>query len=92
MNSLPIKGGRPCIYRVVRVSGTIRKVEEEAVRRAKLLILAAKEEMAGKSTGSGGALDALFRGSGKDQPRSLTAVQDQDDNDSELEDGEMSDG
>ena len=46
MNSLPIKGGRPCIYRVVRVSGTIRKVEEEAVRRAKLLILAAKEEMA----------------------------------------------
>ena len=48
--------------------------------------------MAGKSTGSGGALDALFRGSGKDQVRSLTAVQDQDDNDSELEDGEMSDG
>lgn len=92
MNSLPVRDGRPCIYRVVRVSGTIRKVEEEAVRRAKLLILAAKEEMAGKGTGSGGALDALFRGTGKDQTRSLTTVQDQDDNDLELEDGEMSEG
>lgn len=92
MDSLPVRDGRRCMYRVVRVSGTIRKVEEEAVRRAKLLILAAKEEMAGKSTGSGGALDALFRGSGKDQTCSLTNLQDNDDNDSAPEDGEMSDG
>ena len=33
--------GRRCIFRVVRVSGTIRKVEEEAIRRARLLMLAA---------------------------------------------------
>ncbi|KAM7200059.1 Rpp14/Pop5 family domain containing protein [Naviculisporaceae sp. PSN 640] len=109
MNKVPVHNGRPCIYRVVRVSGTIRKVEEDAIRRANLLILAAKEEIAGKSSGSGSnsALDALFRGglggggSGKDQTRSLTNVQDQDsDNDveddvedgSELEDAEMSDG
>lgn len=26
---------RPCVFRVVRVSGTIRKAEEEAVRRAR---------------------------------------------------------
>ncbi|KFH43417.1 Ribonucleases P/MRP protein subunit-like protein [Hapsidospora chrysogenum ATCC 11550] len=36
--------GRPCIFRVVRVSGTMRKAEEEAIRRAKRLIIAAQEE------------------------------------------------
>lgn len=106
MDRVPVREGRPCIYRVVRVSGTIRKVEEDAVRRAKLLILAAKEEMAGKGFGSSsGALDALFRGglgggSGKDQARSLTNVQDHGSNDDEdhvedgsgLEDAELSDG
>lgn len=49
--------GLPCIFRVVRVSGTIKKVEEEAIRRAKQLILAAKDEMAGKETN---ALNTLF--------------------------------
>lgn len=33
---------RPCIMRVVKVSGTIRKAEEEAIRRAKAAILEAK--------------------------------------------------
>ncbi|KAL2130678.1 hypothetical protein VTI74DRAFT_6091 [Chaetomium olivicolor] len=59
MNRVPIRDGRPCIFRVVRVSGTVRKVEQEAVRRAKLLVLAAKDEMAGKS--SSDALGALLR-------------------------------
>lgn len=36
--------GKPCIFRVVRVSGTIRKAEEEAIRQARRLIIAAKEE------------------------------------------------
>ncbi|KAK3688370.1 Rpp14/Pop5 family-domain-containing protein [Podospora appendiculata] len=74
MDRVPIKNGRPCIFRVVRVSGTIRKVEEEAIRRAKLLILAAKDEMAGKSSN---ALEALFRS--KDPARSLTVLGDQND-------------
>ncbi|KAM5348414.1 hypothetical protein ACJ41O_008238 [Fusarium nematophilum] len=43
MDHVPVKDGRPCIFRVVRVSGTIRKAEEEAIRQAKKLILAAKE-------------------------------------------------
>jgi ribonuclease P/MRP protein subunit POP5 len=85
MHKLPFKDGRPCVYRVVRVSGTIRKVEEEAVRRAKLFILAAKEEMAGKP--SSGALDALLRG--KDSGRSLAMVVDQDNDDLEDDDLEM---
>ncbi|KAH7327968.1 Rpp14/Pop5 family-domain-containing protein [Stachybotrys elegans] len=46
MDRVPVKDGRPCIFRVVRVSGTIRKVEQEAIRQAKQLILAAKGESA----------------------------------------------
>jgi ribonuclease P/MRP protein subunit POP5 len=34
----------------VRVSGTIRKAEEEAIRQAKRLILAAKEDTDSKSS------------------------------------------
>lgn len=46
MDHVPTRDGRgrSCIYRVVRVSGTIRKAEEEAIRQAKQLIIAAKEE------------------------------------------------
>ncbi|KAG8167903.1 hypothetical protein KVR01_003592 [Diaporthe batatas] len=59
MKHVPTKQGPglPCIFRVVRVSGTIKKVEEEAIRRAKQMILAAKDEMAGKETD---ALNTLF--------------------------------
>lgn len=35
---------QPCVMQVVRVSGTIRKAEEEAIRRAKAAILKAREE------------------------------------------------
>ncbi len=63
MARVPVHGGRPCLFRVVRVSGTVRKVEEEAVRRAKLLVLAARDEMAGKA--SSDALGALLRGDGR---------------------------
>ncbi|OIW31808.1 hypothetical protein CONLIGDRAFT_678260 [Coniochaeta ligniaria NRRL 30616] len=68
MNELPAKNGSSCTLRVVRVSGTIRKIEEDAVRRAKQMMLAAKEEMAGKKPAND-ALGALFgtndRGSGE---------------------------
>ncbi|KAF9766976.1 hypothetical protein IL306_000524 [Fusarium sp. DS 682] len=50
MDHVPVKDGRPCIFRVVRVSGTIRKAEEEAIRQAKRLILAAKEETGSQSS------------------------------------------
>ncbi|KAJ4300192.1 RNA-binding protein pop5 [Collariella sp. IMI 366227] len=85
MNRVPIRDGRPCIFRVVRVSGTVRKVEQEAVRRAKLLILAAKDEMAGKS--SSDALGALLRGDSQAAGRSSLAVRGGPE-DSELEAGE----
>ncbi|KAI9167175.1 Ribonuclease P/MRP protein subunit POP5 [Paramyrothecium foliicola] len=44
MDHVPVRDGRECIFRVVRVSGTIRKAEEEAIRQAKKIILAAKED------------------------------------------------
>lgn len=44
MDHVPAKDGKPCIFRVVRVSGTIRKAEEEAIRQAKKIILTAKEQ------------------------------------------------
>ena len=66
MNRVPVRDGRPCVFRVVRVSGTIRKVEEEAVRRAKLLVTAARDEMTGgkKGSSSSDALGALLRNDG----------------------------
>ncbi|KAI5921550.1 ribonuclease P/MRP protein subunit [Camillea tinctor] len=42
INSIPVKNGKPCIFRVVHVSGTMRKAEEEAIRRARDLIFAAQ--------------------------------------------------
>ncbi|KAF4587494.1 Rpp14 family [Ophiocordyceps camponoti-floridani] len=42
MTHVPVKDGLPCIFRVVRVSGTMRKAEEEAIRQARQLILATK--------------------------------------------------
>ena len=83
--------GRPCVIQVVRVSGTIRKAEEEAIRRAKGAILKAKRE-AGESEMEG--LDA-FLGRGEDEVGSNVGAghvgQEEEDVDEEVEDGE-SDG
>ena len=75
MNHVPVKNGRACTFRVVRVSGTIRKVEEEAIRRAKQMVLIAREHMGGKDTN---ALGALFGSSG-DSLNAATMVDEQDD-------------
>jgi ribonuclease P/MRP protein subunit POP5 len=76
MNRVPVRDGRACVFRVVRVSGTIRKVEEEAVRRARLLVTAARDEMTGGgkkgSSSSANALGALLRSDGG-QARGATA-------------------
>lgn len=57
IDNIPTKNGKPCVFRVVRTSGTIRKVEKDAIRRARHLMLAAREEMAGQNSR---ALDTLF--------------------------------
>ena len=87
MDRLPGRNGRPCSYRVVHVSGTIRKIEEVAIRRAKLLVIAAKQEMAGQSSD---ALSMLFGGRDKDQD--LVMEDASDGIDDEEEDGQVTDG
>lgn len=59
MSSVPVRDGKRCVFRVVRVSGTIRKAEEEAIHRAREMILKAQREAEdkGKST-----LDGIFGG------------------------------
>lgn len=83
MNHVPAKQGPgpPCIFRVVRVSGTIKKVEEEAIRRARQLILAAKDETTAKGAD---ALNTLF---GADDDAADVAMVDRDD-DSDPDSGE----
>jgi ribonuclease P/MRP protein subunit POP5 len=72
MSRVPVRDGRPCVFRVVRVSGTVRKVEEEAVCRAKLLVLAAKDEMAGsRGSSAADALGALLRSDGAGTSRAV---------------------
>lgn len=86
MNAVPVKNGKDCTFKVVRVSGTIRKVEEEAIRRARAMILAAQDEMAGKAPGS---LSALFGGS-RDLATDATVGMDVDSS-SDLDEGEIED-
>ena len=66
MDSLPgaRRGGEreACVIRVVRVSGTVRKAEEEAVRRARREIITVKmlEQEAGNGSATG-TLEGLLR-------------------------------
>lgn len=48
MDSVPVRNGKSCTFRVVHVSGTIRKVEEEAIRRARNLCFAIRDGHSGK--------------------------------------------
>jgi ribonuclease P/MRP protein subunit POP5 len=85
MDAVPVKNGKSCVFRVVRVSGTIRKSEEEAVRRARALILKARRAMEeeGKST-----LDGILGKEADSVENNLMVDRD----DSDEEDEEMSDG
>jgi ribonuclease P/MRP protein subunit POP5 len=49
MNAVPVRNGKSCVFQVVRVSGTIRKAEEEAVRSAREMILRARRELGEQS-------------------------------------------
>lgn len=50
MDEIPVPEGSPCVFRVVHVSGTIRKAEQEAVKRARQLILEARDDAAASSS------------------------------------------
>ena len=87
---------RPCVFQVVRVSGTIRKSEEEAIRRARGAILRAKrkDEDEGEMMG----LQAILRGTGEDESSGArgkggsVGIEDEDDLEDKEEDVESEDG
>lgn len=85
MTSVPVRNGKSCVFKVVRVSGTIRKAEEEAIRRAREMILKAQRDLGDQGQS---ILDDMF-GAGEGQKDVLMA--DKADSDSE-EQGADSDG
>jgi ribonuclease P/MRP protein subunit POP5 len=62
---LPLKPTNlPCVIQVVRVSGTIRKAEEEAIRRARLQIRLAQRTTGGEANAAVKAVDDVVDGEG----------------------------
>ncbi|KAL7627713.1 RNA-binding protein pop5 [Parahypoxylon ruwenzoriense] len=90
MNSVPVRNGESCIFRVVHVSGTMRKAEEETIRRARNLIFSAENDQKAKTD------DPLSNIFGKTiQPEREVVMADMPgigDDDSDVEMGEISDG
>lgn len=65
MTSMPVKAGEvPCVFQVVRVSGTIRKSEEEAIRRARLQIRRAQRANGGDADAAVKAVDGAVDAEG----------------------------
>lgn len=58
MNRLPLKDSPSCVFNVVRVCGTMKKVEKEAIRRARIIVLMAHDHSRAlaKSTDTLGAI------------------------------------
>ncbi|OTA94296.1 hypothetical protein M434DRAFT_71619 [Hypoxylon sp. CO27-5] len=90
MTSIPVKNGKPCIFRVVHVSGTMRKAEEEAIRRARNLIFAAQNDQKEKADDP---FSNIF-GKPERQQRevAMADLPDIEDDDSDVEMREISDG
>jgi ribonuclease P/MRP protein subunit POP5 len=88
MKTIPVKNGRRCVFRVVRVSGTIRKAEEEAIRSAREMILRARRETGQQSAAT---LDTILGKQNDPKPwnsdKDILIV-----NGSDSEEGDLSDG
>ena len=63
------KQSRACVMQVVRVSGTIKKAEEEAIRRARAAILKARRE------GQSGGVDGLVNLLDEEEARTMVNVE-----------------
>ncbi|KAJ2905410.1 Ribonuclease P/MRP protein subunit POP5 [Zalerion maritima] len=61
MDVIPVKNGSPCVFNVVRVCGTIKKAEQEAIRRARSLVLIASDHSRA-ATQSDDTLGNIFGG------------------------------
>lgn len=87
MNRVPVKDGRNCVFRVVRVSGTIRKAQEELVKRAREMLLKAQRDVDGQGDST---LNSIF-GKGEGQSDPTSDIQMADNSDTEEEEDELSD-
>lgn len=88
---------RPCVFQVVRVSGTIRKSEEEAIRRARDAIMRARrkdEEDGGGMMGLQAILSASGENEGFGMGKNVNGprIEDDDDDEDEEKDVESVDG
>ncbi|KAI0177472.1 Rpp14/Pop5 family-domain-containing protein [Pestalotiopsis sp. NC0098] len=88
MDHVPVRDGKLCTYRVVHVSGTIRKVEEEAIRRARDMMLAVKDQAGAKGNS---ALAAIMSEGKRTRQTPPTKSAEDLEYDSEFEDQEMAD-
>ncbi|KAH6659874.1 Rpp14/Pop5 family-domain-containing protein [Truncatella angustata] len=88
MDHVPVRDGKLCTFRVVHVSGTIRKIEEEAIRRARDLMLAVKEEAGAKDNSALAAI--MNQGKRTRQAASTRSISVMDDDLSE-DDEDMAD-
>ncbi|KAK3202780.1 hypothetical protein GRF29_154g717099 [Pseudopithomyces chartarum] len=83
VTKLPHPNHTPVVIKVVRVSGTIRKAEEEVIRRAKGIIRRAKEAEAGKKdTMMNSVVQAVEK---RDEPRETVLADVDMDEDDESE-------
>lgn len=83
VTKLPHPNHTPIVIKVVRVSGTIRKAEEEVIRRAKAVIRRAKEaEASNKDAMMESVLQAVEK---RDEPREAILVDVNTDEDDESE-------
>lgn len=90
MTALPRMGkveGNECVFRVVRVSGTIRKCEEEVVRRGREEILRIKGEGEVGLEGLLGANDAggMEASGGKKRGKEVVGIEDDDEEDENMD-------
>ena len=96
---LPPPVNEPCVFHVIRVSGTVRKAEEEAIRRAREDMRRAKREAGGvkEIDMNVGALASKAdsglegaRGTGREDD--VKGIEDEDVDMDDAEDDEKSDG
>ncbi|KAK9422839.1 hypothetical protein SUNI508_00702 [Seiridium unicorne] len=88
MDHVPVRNGKLCTFRVVHVSGTMRKLEEEAIRRARNMMLAIKNQAAARGNS---ALAAIMNEGKRTRQAAPTESSIDVEDDSGNEDEEMED-
>ncbi|KAK5121508.1 hypothetical protein LTR85_005341 [Meristemomyces frigidus] len=75
---LPKPLDQPCVIQVVRVSGTIKKAEEEAIRRARISIRRAQRAAKGKDVAALGGVQSADAPDEDDDLAMINGIEDRD--------------